>query len=199
MRIANGALAPPTFRPLNGPMRLLGYSFHLVQFELDGSFAAKHGYDHIYRIVFDLNGFHSTGEGGQRTVEDAHSVANSIVDNDLTLFNAHLIYFLIGKGKGVISGCAYKAGYTAYTADHVPGLIAVDHLDKQIAGIKLALISLAYAGLGDLGDGLHRNGERLDLILQIVFFDDLLSLLIDLLYEVPGIQGYFEYDFGIHR
>ena len=50
-------------------MRLLGYDFHLIEFELDGSLTAKHGNNHTDRVLIDLNALNNTGEGSQRTVQ----------------------------------------------------------------------------------------------------------------------------------
>ena len=76
MRISFGAFAPPTFRPGTGPMRLLGYDLYLIELELDGGLAAEHGNDHADRVVLDLDLVHHTGEGAERTIENADSVAN---------------------------------------------------------------------------------------------------------------------------
>jgi len=48
----------------------------------------------------------------------------------------------------------------------MPGVVTVNHLHQHVAGVDLAVIGLAGAGLGDLGDGLQRNGDGEDLILQ---------------------------------
>ena len=62
-----------------GPMRLLGNRLHLIEFKLDGSFAAKHRYNHADRILVDLDALHGAGEAGQRTVEDPDGIADFVV------------------------------------------------------------------------------------------------------------------------
>ena len=147
-------------------MRLRGCDFYLIELKLDGSLTAKHGNHHADAVFVDLNGFHSTGEGTEGTVENADGVANRVVDNDLALFNAHCVHFFFGEGDGIVTCGADKAGNTAHTADSVPCIVAVYHLNKDITGIQLAVVGFAYARLGDLSNSLHGNGNGQDLILQ---------------------------------
>ena len=154
-------------------MRLLGYDLNLVEFELDGGLAAKHGYDHVDCVLFDLDALHGAGEAGQRTVEDPDGIAHIVVDDDLLLLNAHGVDFIFGEGSGVVAGSTHEAGHSANIPNDVPGVIAVDHLHQHVAGEDLTVVSFGSAGLGDLGDGLHGNGDGQDLIMELAALNGL--------------------------
>ena len=169
-------ITPPTFQPeVSDSIRVLGNDFYLIEFELDGSLAAKHGNDHADRIFVDLNAVHTTSEAAQRTIEDADSIANSVVDNDLLLLDTHCVNFFFGQGSGIVAGSAHETSNAADIPDDMPSVIAVDHLDQHIAGVDLTVVSLAHAGFGDLGDGLQGNGDSQDLILQLTRLNGLLD------------------------
>ena len=99
----------PPFRPETGTMRLRGCDFYLIELKLDGSLASEHGDDHADAVLFDLNCFHDTGEGTEGTIEDADTVANIVIDNDLFFLDTHCVDFIISQGNGVITGRANKA------------------------------------------------------------------------------------------
>ena len=63
-------------------MRLLGNDLNLIEFELDGGLAAKHGDDDADRVLFDLDGLDRAGEGGQGAVQDADGIAHSVGHDD---------------------------------------------------------------------------------------------------------------------
>ena len=104
-------------------MRLLGNDLYLIELKLDGGLTAKHGYDHIDRVIFDLNALHGAGEGTKRTIQNADSVAHSVVDDDLLLLYAHGVDLFLGEGSGVVAGSTHEAGHSADIPDHVPGEI----------------------------------------------------------------------------
>ena len=106
-------------------MRLLGYDLNHIELELDGGLTAKHGNNHVHRVVVDLNTLNSACEGAQRTIQDADGIANSVVNDDLLLFHAHGVDFFFGQGSGVSAGGSDEAGHTANVADDMPGIVAV--------------------------------------------------------------------------
>ena len=77
--------------------------------------------------------------------------------------------------SGIVAGSAHEAGHAADISDNMPGVIAVKHLDQDIAGIDLTLVGLAHAGLGDLCNSLHRDGDGQDLVMQGAGLDGLLD------------------------
>ena len=117
-----------------------------------------------------LDGPLSSFTGTVETIEDPDRIANGVVDNDLALLNAHLINFFFGEGGGVVAGAAHEAGDSANIPDHMPSVIAVNHLDQHITGVDLTVVGFACAGLGDLGDSFQGNGNGEDLILEITAF-----------------------------
>ena len=156
-------------------MRLLGYDLYLIELKLDGGLAAEHRDNHVHRVLIDLNGLHSAGEGAQRTIQNTDGIAHSVVDDDLLLFHAHGVDFLFGQRNGVIAGCTDEAGHAADVLDDMPGVVRVDHLDKHITGVDLALIGLADTGFGDLGDGLCGDGNSQNLILKLAALHSLFN------------------------
>ena len=86
------------------PMRLLGDDLNLIEFKLDGGLAAEHRYDHVHRVVVDLNTLDSAGEAAQGAVEDPDSIAHCVVDDDFLLLNTHCVNFIFGQGNGIVAG-----------------------------------------------------------------------------------------------
>ena len=138
-----------------GPMRLLGYDLNLVELKLNGGLTAKHRNDDVDRIVVDLDALDGTGEGTEGAIQNTDGITDGVVDDDFLLLYAHGVDLFLGKGSGVVAGSTDEAGHSADVPDNMPGIIAVDHLYQHVAGIDLAVISLADTGLSDLGDGLQ--------------------------------------------
>ena len=126
-------------------MRLRENDLYLIELKLDRGLASEHGDDHADAVFVNFDLFHNSGEGTERTVEDPHGIANIVVDDDLALFDAHFINLVIGEGNGIITCGAYEAGDSSNAFDRMPGVVTVDHLNKNIAGIELPLIGLADA------------------------------------------------------
>ena len=156
-------------------MRLLGNDLNLIELKLDRGLAAKHGNNHTDRVLFDLNTLNRTGEGTQRTVKDAYGIADFVVDDDLTLLNAHLIDFVIGQGGGVVAGCSNEAGDSADIPDHMPCVITVDHFDQHITGVDLTVVGFADTGLGDFRNSFLRDGNGQNLFLEATAFNGLFN------------------------
>ena len=72
----------------------------------------------------------------------------------------------------------------------MPGVVTVNHLHQHVAGVDLAVIGLAGAGLGDLGNGLQRNGDGENLILQRAGLHGLLD---------GGLYSVFITGIGMHN
>ena len=157
------------------PMRLLGDDLNLIELKLDGGLTAEHGNNHADRVLFDLDVLNGAGEGAQRAVKDPDDIAHRIVDDDFLLLNAHGVDFIFRQRNGIIAGSTNKAGDSADVFDDVPGVVGVDHLDQDVTGVNLAVVGLADAGLSDLSDGLHGNGDGQDLIVEAAAFDSLLN------------------------
>ena len=119
--------------------------------------------------------FHGAGEGGQRAVQNLDGIANLIVDDDLLLLHAHGVHFFVRQGRGVVAGRTDEAGNAPDVPDHMPGVVAVDHLHQHIAGVDLPVEGLAHAGLGDLGDGLQGDGDGQNHVVQASGFDGFLD------------------------
>ena len=126
-------------------MRLLGNDLDHVELELDGGLAAEHRNDNVDRIVVDLDALDSAGEAGQGTVEDPDRIAHCVVDDDFLLLNTHGVDFIFRQRDGIVAGCAHEASDTADRFDDMPGVIAVHHLDQNVAGEHLTVVSLADA------------------------------------------------------
>ena len=76
--------------------------------------------------------------------------------DDLALLHAQRRHLVLGQGDSLV-GLAHEASDAADVADQVPSIVRHDHLDEDIAGKYLPLHFLHHAGLGDLGDRLHRD------------------------------------------
>ena len=189
MRMIAGVYPLPRSDRKIGPIRVLGNDLNLIELELDGGLTAEHGHDHADRVLIDVDTCNSAGEGGQRTIQDPHGIAHSVVDDDLLLFHTHGVDFVFGQGSGIVAGRTDEAGDAADVPDNMPGIITVNHLHQHITGIDLAVIGLADAGFGDLGDGLQRNGDGQDLIVEAAGFHGLLD---------GGLYSVFITGIGMH-
>ena len=67
---------------------------------------------------------------------------------------------------------AYEAGRTADIVDQMPAVVGQYHLTQNVAGEHLALNGL-FAGVGELGDGLHGDIDLVDQILHSAIFGSL--------------------------
>lgn len=121
-----------------------------------GGFSAEHEDRHPDLVLLGVDLLHGTGEAGKGAVRDLHGVAHVVQHHDLVLFHAQGRHLVLRQGDGLV-GLAHEAGDASDVADQMPGVICQDHLDQDVAGKYLALHFLHDAGLGDLGDGFHRN------------------------------------------
>ncbi len=166
---------PRSNRKKSGSMRLLGYDLNLIELKLDGGLAAKHGNDHVYRVLIDIDAFDGAGEGAQGAIQDADGITHAVVDDDLLLLHAHCVDLVFGQGSGIIAGRTDEAGDAANIPDNMPGIVAVDHFYQHVTGIDLAVVGLAGTGFGDLGDGFQGDRHGQDHIMQAAGFHSLLD------------------------
>ena len=131
--------------------------------------------------------FDRAEEGRKRTVGDLDLIADIVAHDDLSPFHAERQDFLFRQRNGFIVRRADKAGHTANVADQMPGVVRHDHLDEHVAREDLAFDFLRLARVGHFRDGLQRDLDVEDHVLQMTVGDELLDGRLDCVF-IAGVS-----------
>src|SRR6266568_5227039 len=133
---------------------------HLVEAELDRGLPVEDVHQDLELALVHVDLADRPVEVRERPRDDTHGVALFELQAEgglhlLLLHREDLLDLAAGEGRGLGPGArGHEPGHPRRVADHVPGVVVVDHLHQQVAGEDLALDHLLLPAL-DLHDVLH--------------------------------------------
>src|SRR5580700_2448075 len=162
----------------------------LEQVELDGGLATEHVHEHLEFALLDVDLGHLAMEVRERPVDDAHVLADLVLDIDLggrlgldLLLDAPNLVLL--QRNGLVAR-ADEGGDARRVADHVPRLVGHDHVHEDVAR-EDPLADLATLPVLDLHDLLGRYQDVKDLVVHVHRLDALQEVRANLLF-MAGVR-----------
>src|SRR6266849_4591037 len=161
----------------------------LQQVQLHRRLTAEHVDQHLELALLGVDLVDLAVEVGERTVDNAHRLADLELDTDLRRLLLHLLLdgtdlFLLQRHRAVRG--THEARDARRVANDEPRLVRHHHAHQDVAG-EDSLLHVAALAVLDLDLVLHRDEHLQDLVLHVHGLDPLLEVLLDLLL-VAGVR-----------